>query len=129
MKEHYYGLCCQYMGQDVEITTTDGNRYVGTIQNVDAENVYLLPHQDDGTGRFFPLLGAGLIGLGLGTIAGFALAPRPPVAFGYGYGYGGVAPFPGAYGGVPGGFGGYPGYYGGYPGYYGGFPGGGFGGF
>lgn len=119
MREHYYGLCCQHMGKDVEITTHDGNVYKGSIQRVDAEKVYILPHQDDGTGRFFPILGAALLGIGLGGIAGFALAPRP-FAYGYGYGYGGVAPFPG------GGFGG-PGFGG--PGFGGpGFPGAGFGG-
>ncbi|MCK6256016.1 hypothetical protein LCY76_05275 [Fictibacillus sp. KIGAM418] len=128
MKEHYYGLCCQHIGQDVEITTHDGSVYRGSIQSVNTENVYLLPYHDDGSGRFFPVLGAALVGLGLGSIAGFALAPRP-FAYGYGYGYGGVAPYPGGYGGFPGGYGGFPGGYGGFPGGYGGFPGGGFGGF
>ncbi|EIT85749.1 hypothetical protein A374_07939 [Fictibacillus macauensis ZFHKF-1] len=120
MRERYYDLCCAHIGQQVEIATHDGQMHTGVIHHVDADNVYLWQERD----RFFPLLGGALLGLGLGSIAGFAIArPRPPVyGYGYGYNYGGVAPGP--YG--------YPGSYGGYPGAYGGFGGpgtpGGFGG-
>lgn len=69
------------------ITTYDKEVYIGIIKSVDSENVYLQPMEevDD---RFFPLLGAGLIGLGLGTIAGVTLFRPYPYPYPYGYGYG-----------------------------------------
>ncbi|WLD94110.1 hypothetical protein [Alkalihalobacillus sp. AL-G] len=88
MKEYFYNLCVQHMEKPVVVKTHDYKVYVGVIKNVDSENVYLQPFQER-EGRFFPVLGAGLLGLGLGTLAGVTLfRPYPYYPYGYGYGYG-----------------------------------------
>ncbi|WP_257346794.1 hypothetical protein [Pseudalkalibacillus decolorationis] len=87
MKEYFYKLCVQHIENTVVITTQDNRVYKGVIKNVDAENVYLQPLQEREE-RFFPVLGAGLLGLGLGTIAGITLfRPYPYYPYGYGYGW------------------------------------------
>ncbi|MGC4378879.1 hypothetical protein WD019_18450 [Fictibacillus sp. Mic-4] len=91
MKEYYYQLCVQHIGKPVEIKLHDGNVHTGVIKRVDPETVYLMPIQS-GEERIFPFLGGTLLGLGLGSIAGFGLAPgfygAPYYGYGYGYGYG-----------------------------------------
>ncbi|WP_257351114.1 hypothetical protein [Pseudalkalibacillus decolorationis] len=87
MKGYYYNLCIRYIEKPVVITTYDNRVYKGIIKQVDSENVYLLPMQER-EDRFFPVLGAGLFGLGLGTIAGLTLfRPYPYYPYGYGYGW------------------------------------------
>ncbi|WP_221566794.1 hypothetical protein [Alkalihalobacillus sp. TS-13] len=86
MKEYIYHQCLYHVEKPVMITTYDKKAYIGVIKKVDSEKVYLQPFEER-DGRFFPLLGAGLIGLGLGAIAGVTLF-RPPYPYPpYGYGW------------------------------------------
>lgn len=79
--------CMHHIEKPVVITTYSKEVYHGIIKGVDSEKVYLQPLEES-DGRFFPLLGAGLIGLGLGTIAGVTLFRPYPYYPPYGYGYG-----------------------------------------
>jgi hypothetical protein len=93
LKKYIYHQCIHHIEKPVMITTYEKEIYIGIIRSVDSENVYLQPVKEpmeEAEDRFFPLLGAGLIGLGLGTIAGVTLfRPYPyPYPYPYGYGYG-----------------------------------------
>ena len=88
MQKYIHQQCMHHIEKPVVITTFDKEVYIGVIKKVDEDTVYLQPLEER-EGRFFPLLGAGLIGLGLGAIAGVTLFrpypyyPYPP----YGYGW------------------------------------------
>lgn len=97
-KQQAYHLCRQYMHRYVIITTKDGRKHDGFIENVDGDNVYLAvprggmrgtgspSHSKDKEGRQFidPYGYPGYYGYG----------PIPD----YGYGYSSY-PYPGYYGG------------------------------
>ncbi len=85
MKDYIYQQCVHHIEQPVMITTYKKEVFVGVIVDVDSERVYLQPFEER-EGRFFPLLGAGLIGLGLGAIAGVTLFRPYPYYPPYGYG-------------------------------------------
>ncbi|MBU9711786.1 hypothetical protein [Evansella tamaricis] len=79
--EHYYKVCCDHMGQDVEITDREGKVYVGKIERVDREYVYIREerapqggHQGPGL-FFFPLALGALVAIPLIGIAGFRRRP------------------------------------------------------
>ncbi|WNB91308.1 hypothetical protein [Bacillus sp. NEB1478] len=76
MSYEVYHMCRRYIGRSVLITCTDGKKYHGILKHVDDHKVYILPYRDGiyEDDRFFV---PALIGLTLGAIAGFALAPRP----------------------------------------------------
>ncbi|MBU9721450.1 MULTISPECIES: hypothetical protein [Bacillaceae] len=75
--DYYYKMCCDHMGQDVEITDKHGKVYVGKIEKVDSENVYIReqsapPRDSHGPGLFFfPLAVGALVAIPLIGIAGF----------------------------------------------------------
>jgi hypothetical protein len=71
-----FHICRSYIGRSVLITCTDGKKYHGVLKHVDDQKVYVLPYRDSVyvEDRFFVPV---LVGLTLGAIAGFALAPRP----------------------------------------------------
>lgn len=89
MSQYYYDVCCEHIGRPVEIRTYDGEHYVGIVDSVDADMVYLRPLDEadcppgadgfDGPGLFFFGFGGafaggflgGLLGVGLGRIAFF----------------------------------------------------------
>jgi hypothetical protein len=72
-----YHLCRRYIGRSVLISCTDGKKYHGILKHVDDEKAYILPFRDGLTDDDDRFLVPALVGLTLGAIAGFALAPRP----------------------------------------------------
>ncbi|MBY6037828.1 hypothetical protein KUV80_14240 [Fictibacillus nanhaiensis] len=76
MSYHMYHLCRRYVGRSVLITCDCGTRYHGILKHVDNEKAYILPYSSevDESGRFIV---PALVGLTLGTIVGFAIAPKP----------------------------------------------------
>lgn len=75
--DYYYKLCHDHMGQEVEIRDHHGKTYVGTIERVDRENVYLRQAATPGPSHsgpgvyFFPLAVGALVAIPLIGIAGF----------------------------------------------------------
>ncbi|MDG5788433.1 hypothetical protein QA612_13165 [Evansella sp. AB-P1] len=73
--QYYQKFCQDHIGQDVEIRDHHGKTYVGKIERVDHENVYLRqsppPSQHQGPGLFFlPLALGALIAIPFVGIAG-----------------------------------------------------------
>jgi hypothetical protein len=89
-----YHLCRRNIGRSVLITSTEGKKYHGVLKHVDDHKVYILPYRDgvydDDRFIFVPAL----VGLTLGAIAGFALAPRPYPVYPPPPPYPGYGPYP-----------------------------------
>lgn len=84
MSEYYYGVCCDHIGNTVEIRCHNGARHIGVVDSVDDDMVYLSPLDErdyppggyDGPGLFlWGFSGAfaggfagGLLGVALGSI-------------------------------------------------------------
>ncbi|WP_096200501.1 hypothetical protein [Bacillus sp. FJAT-45350] len=78
--QHYYNLCKESVGAEVEIRDHHGKMYVGTIERVDPEFVYLRPigptSTDHGHGMYF-FAAAALTAVALVSIAAFRFRRRP----------------------------------------------------
>jgi hypothetical protein len=85
MSDYYYGVCCDHIGSAVEIRCHDGGHYIGYVDSVDRDMVYLRPLEEDdcppdrgcdGPGLFLWGFGGafaggfagGLLGVALGSI-------------------------------------------------------------
>ncbi|SDZ57984.1 hypothetical protein SAMN05421736_1192 [Evansella caseinilytica] len=75
--QHYYKLCHDHLGKEVEIRDVHGKVYIGKIEKVDQQNVYLRQSAapsdyGQGPGVFFlPLAIGALIAIPLIGIAAF----------------------------------------------------------
>ncbi|WP_026677584.1 hypothetical protein [Fictibacillus gelatini] len=66
-KKYMHDLCTRYIGQNIELETTDGVIHHGTLHSYDNENLYLLMRARDGENysgseRIFPGFGFGFPG-------------------------------------------------------------------
>lgn len=78
-REKYYDLCNRNIGREVEIRDHHGKVYVGSIDRVDRECVYLRPigsSVDPGHGTYF-FAAAALTAIALVSIAFFRFRRRP----------------------------------------------------
>ena len=72
--DYYYKFCTEHMHREVEIRDHHGKVYVGTIEKIDREKVYIReaarPSGHSGPGVFFLPFAAGfLFGIPFGAIA------------------------------------------------------------
>ncbi|WP_078430538.1 hypothetical protein [Alkalihalobacterium alkalinitrilicum] len=76
--EYYYDLCSRNIGADVEIRDHHGKLYVGQIERVDRECVYLRPigpSHGPGHGMYF-FAAAALTAIAIASIAAFRFRRR-----------------------------------------------------
>ncbi|WP_096435185.1 hypothetical protein [Alteribacter populi] len=77
MSHEYYHLCRDSIGAEVEIRDCHGKVYVGTIDRVDPDHVYLRPIGpcDHGHGMYF-FAGAALTAIAFASIVAFRFRRR-----------------------------------------------------
>ncbi|WP_209124618.1 hypothetical protein [Alkalihalobacillus sp. BA299] len=77
--EYYYNICSKNIGAEVEIRDRHGKVYVGQIERVDRERVFLRtvgPSHGHGHGMYF-FAAAALTAIALVSIVAFRFRRRP----------------------------------------------------